>query len=210
MEDSQALAQAISLSETISRYPLDHLKQHSDQIERLSAVYRHLLSSIKEQPERDESPEKQSRPTEDERICQRHVMNGSDLEGPLPISMPAPETESQNHKRAIVRGVLQNAVSLESSIFHAASLLQGSNKWSSKLSIRESHIQDILTLQKRKGSVSERSPERILAICACVSLAKDFHDFEQQGGWIPKQTLLIERVLRGEDTAIQTVGKNVK
>lgn len=63
-------------------------------------------------------------------------------------------------------------------------------------------------LQKRRVHVVAASPEHILVLCACSSLARDFRRFELESGWRPEQDNLIERMRSGREPAVQQMSKN--
>lgn len=80
---------------------------------------------------------------------------------------------------------------------------------SQQQSIRQIHISSILTYQQRKAPSEIQGQEKLLMLCACMSLAKDFRDFEQKAGWVCKRDQLVQRIFQGQDTGIQRLAKHV-
>ena len=79
-----------------------------------------------------------------------------------------------------------------------------------ELSPRTLHVQNILTFQKRRLKGLLASREKVVLICACLSLAKDFYAFENHGGWRPKVDQIVARIMQGEKPRVQTIGKHLK
>lgn len=185
MSGETLLTRALSLSDELSQVSTDELKPFSGHIGRLSKFYRNLENEV----EHDSIP-------------------GNDSSGGSPT--PDEREKKANRHRSDLKALLCRSTSQITSINEAVWNFEQPTETDICLAARTVHIQNISTLQKRRFTIATASPERILILCACISLAKDFYLFELQGGWKPKQDIMVERIRNKQDPAVQQMGKNVQ
>lgn len=188
MSGENLLTQALSLSGELSQVSTDELQPFSGHIARLSKFYRQL--------EQDLEHRYDQRATGDNTSA---ASTGGDEKG-------CKATRHRNDLRDILRCSIKNIPSINEAVWNFRQPAENDPC----LTARTAHLQNIPTLQKRRFSIAAASPERVLMLCACASLAKDFYHFELQGGWQPKQTSIMERVRNKQDIAVQQMGKNVQ
>lgn len=206
LTELEVLRQAMSASILLLQRPIDTLLDHSFAISELHETYKRLNHEIQKYESRRSTP-----------ISPTLAFKYAD---PLPISPPLspPDFVINDITRSInlehdpcgarIRSLLDAAIDSIPRI-HAATERFEIPASNIPVNHRLLHVQNILTLQKRRLSISEASPERVLAICACRSLAMDFHEFERQLGVRPKEDILLERITQSADMHIQTIDKNL-
>ncbi|KAF2720489.1 hypothetical protein K431DRAFT_295166 [Polychaeton citri CBS 116435] len=181
MAEEDILVQILSLSDKLSRASTEELMPFSAQVSLLSKLYCNLEQKIQHQ--------------------------GHEYPAEEPTTDAGPVENEERTKWARHRADLNNL--LRYSIDHIPHIKEAIWNFKQPLAndlcftARAIHLQNVLTLQKRRLSIPAGSPERVLTICARMSLAKDFYLFELQGGWRPKQAILDERIRTKQDLAVQ-------
>ena len=179
--EKDLIAQAIALLEALQGRPTSSLSPFVGDLEKLSSEYRQLTQSATTPP-RSPGPSRRD-----------------------PKSALAPSATYKDQVRLLVDAALNVIPELTTaalSFAHPAGITQAQAQ-------RNLHVQSIFLLQRRKGASKPSTQEKILLVCASLSLAKDFSAFERSGGWIPKIELLARRILNGEDTSVQKIGKHL-
>jgi len=115
----------------------------------------------------------------------------------------------QHNQLTKARNVLSSAMGFVAEVETAAFNFQDPLRTGCEVTPREKHIQSILSLQKKKLPAATSAQEKLLLVCACLSLAKDFRLFERSSGWGSKSEQLAARISNNEDAAVQKVGKHL-
>lgn len=192
MAEAQLLAQALSLSSAIRQSSKQSLRPYRAHIQQLSVAYHQLDNDLRE--------------TQDQGLATTWQENlHLETEGQATASVLLGRSRG-NVLQELLERVVDSIPCVTQAVWNFSQPCQDPRACCS----RELHLQNVLTLQRRRLALSEDTSERITVLCACLSLAQDFRNFEIRGGWTPKQDQLIERILDGQDVACHRVSKNIK
>jgi hypothetical protein len=74
---------------------------------------------------------------------------------------------------------------------------------------RESDFLGVLSLRPQGKFSAAFAKRRIQLLCSCVSLTRDFSNFERSCGYVPKKDQLISAISSGRPVAVQRIGRRL-